>query len=122
MLSEFSVADQQISGARLKRLNRYFPKAIALITGDLYHPDSMRAMSAQEFFRDFDDLFDRFIHKSHLLEITKVAKLEIKKKNTVVEPWPVRLGENATDEDFSILSSSCSHSGCERYVEWKRID
>jgi hypothetical protein len=44
----------------------------------------------------------------------------MKKKNTVIEKWPLRLKKGATKEEFRILHSS-GHVGSERYVEWKRV-
>lgn len=36
-----------------------------------------------------------FMHECQFSEISKQAKLEMKSKNTLVEPWPLRLEENA---------------------------
>jgi len=52
------------------------------------------------------------------------AGLMMKKKNTIVKPWPLRLTLGPEDagaqEEFDLLLSSCS-SGIERYVEWSRV-
>lgn len=52
------------------------------------------------------------------------AGLIMKKKNTVVEPWPLRLTLRPKDvgaqEEFDLFLSSCS-SGVEHYVEWSRM-
>jgi hypothetical protein len=53
----------------------------------------------------------------------KGARLTMKKKNTIVELWPLRLttrpGDIGAQEEFDLLLSSSS-SGVERYVEWSR--
>ena len=52
------------------------------------------------------------------------AGLIIKKKNTIVESWPLRLklrpGDVGAQEEFDLLLSSSS-SGIERYVEWSNV-
>jgi hypothetical protein len=52
------------------------------------------------------------------------AGLMMKKKSTVVEPWPLRLALKQEDvgaqEEFDLLLSSNS-SGVERYVEWSNM-
>ena len=48
----------------------------------------------------------------------------MRKRNTVVEAWPMRLKkkpkEKGADEEFQTLMASCC-TGAERYVEWVRI-
>jgi hypothetical protein len=48
----------------------------------------------------------------------------MKERNTVVEPWPLRLTLKPEDagaqEEFDLLLSSCS-SGVEHHVEWSRM-
>jgi hypothetical protein len=50
--------------------------------------------------------------------------LMMKKRNTVVEPWPLRLTltpeDTAAKEGFDLLLSPCS-SGVEHYVEWLKM-
>ncbi len=81
-------------------------------------PEFIRFMSAEVLFWDFDELFRRFTRESRLDEITKVAGLTMKSKNTIVQPWPMRIKENATQREFDVLLAS-GHVGSERYVEWK---
>jgi hypothetical protein len=53
------------------------------------------------------------------------AGLIMKKKNTIVESWPLRLkaspGDLDAQEEFDLLLSSSS-SGIERYVEWSKTE
>jgi hypothetical protein len=74
---------------------------------------------ARMHFRDFDKFFDRYMQKLEFGNIGRQAGLAMKKKNTVIEKWPLRLKKGATEE-FRILHSS-GHIGSERYVEWKRV-
>ena len=75
-------------------------------------------MCAQGLLWDFDELFNRFKRDCRLDEISKATGLKIKSKNTIVQPWPMRIKENATQCEFNILLAS-SHIGSERYVEWE---
>lgn len=77
-------------------------------------------MNAQVLFRDFDKLFDRFKLDCRLSEISNATNLKMKSKHTIVEPWPLRIKENATQYEFDVLLAS-GHIGSERYVEWESL-
>lgn len=113
--------DQLASPAKMKRMVRYFPGLIGIRQRNPYSPEMIRFAVSQDIFCDHDGLFDRFMQQCGLLEISRKANLEMKTKNTIVEPWPMRLKQDATDTDFRRLCSS-DFIGCERYVEWKKID
>ena len=66
------------------------------------------------------DGFQRFMDECRLEKMGKASGLQMKLKNTIVEPWPIRLKKNATQDEFDVLLAS-SHVGSERYVEWKGI-
>jgi hypothetical protein len=55
----------------------------------------------------------------------KDAGLKMKKKNTIVESWPLRLklrpGDTGAQAEFDLLLSSSS-SGIEHYVEWSNAE
>ena len=87
--------------------------------GSGHCPDLVRFLSAEVLFQNVDDLFDRFKRECHLDEISKVTGLTMESENTIVRPWPMRLGENATQREFDVRFAS-GHTGTERYVEWKR--
>ena len=86
--------------------------------GSRSNPEFIRFMSAEILFRDFDELFSRFKSECRLDEISKATRLKMKSKNTIVQPWPMRIKENATQREFHVLLAS-GHIGSERYVEWK---
>jgi hypothetical protein len=50
--------------------------------------------------------------------------VEVKKENSIVEPWPTRLkrkqGGAWSQHEFNIFLGS-DFSGLERYAEWRRI-
>lgn len=72
-------------------------------------------------FRNFDKPFKQFMYECRFTEISRAAGLKMKAEHTVVEPWPMRLKENATQDEFNTLRAS-SHVGSERYVEWESLD
>lgn len=67
---------------------------------------------------DFDKLFQRYVDKWKMEDLGKMLGMEMKGENTVVDKWPLRLKENATQEHFDLLRAS-AHQGLERYVEWR---
>ncbi|KAI9731728.1 MAG: hypothetical protein M1834_004517 [Cirrosporium novae-zelandiae] len=85
-----------------------------------YNADFLKQMDACVMFRDLDEPFQRYMHECRFRDIGKVAGLEMKSKNTIVQPWPMRLSKNTTQTEFDILQAS-GHSGCERYVEWRSL-
>ena len=101
--------DEVLSPALHDGMARYFPNVNDTFRSNLYAPDSVRKFIAQDMFIDHDGLFDRFMQRCRLLKIAKDANLEMKKKNTIVEPSPMRLGRNSTDRKFSSICSS-SHN------------
>ena len=81
------------------------------------NPRYIRFRSAQVLFRDYDELFSRLCR---LDEISKATALKMKSRNTIVQPWPIRIRNNATQGDFNVLLAS-GHNGSERYVEWEML-
>ena len=103
----------------MQRLRSYMTITRDTVQGrNRSNPDFIRFMSAEILFRDFDDLFRRFECECRLGEICEAARLKMKSKNTIVQPWPMRIQENATRREFQVLLAS-GHIGSERYVEWK---
>jgi hypothetical protein len=82
--------------------------------------DMLKFMNARPMFRDFDELFSRYMRECRFDEISKAAGLKMISKNTIIHPWPMRLKKNATQREFDLLHAS-GHDGSERYVEWKSV-
>ncbi|KAL8772813.1 MAG: hypothetical protein Q9209_002158 [Squamulea sp. 1 TL-2023] len=84
---------------------------------------SIKMMAGKDLVRDYDRIF-AFYMKSVGFEIyARHTGVEMRKQNTVVEAWPMRLkkkpGQKGAKEEFQeLMASSCS--GAERYVEWLR--
>lgn len=106
----------------LDRLRAYIPITRSVEkNSNSSNPDLIRFMSARMLVRDFDELFTRFKSACRLDEITKAMRLKMNSKNTIVQPWPMRITETATQREFDVLLAS-GHVGSERYVEWKLAD
>ena len=89
-----------------------------LLAGRVYDAYLVKFKGACAIFCDYDQAFHRFVHQCRLEETGETAGLEMKLMNTLVEPWPMRLKEDATQDEFDILLGS-GHVGSERYVEWR---
>jgi hypothetical protein len=84
-----------------------------------YNAHYIRLQVAMPMFGDFDTMFRRYMEHCRFSEISALNGLKVKGKNSIVKPWPLRLGKRATKEEFDVLLAS-SHLGSERYVEWER--
>ncbi|KAL8762580.1 MAG: hypothetical protein Q9184_001434 [Pyrenodesmia sp. 2 TL-2023] len=114
--------DQIVSMAEeLTRVRQYMPITPCMLSPDReFSAELLRMLSAREFFRDLDALFERYCRMLGIEGMTQAAGMVMKGKNTVVEKWPMRLGPRATQEEFDKLLASM-HDGSERYVEWQRV-
>ncbi|KAK8232876.1 hypothetical protein HDK77DRAFT_51232 [Phyllosticta capitalensis] len=98
-----------------KRTARYFPQP----------PETMDKRTkwlhsyAGAMFQDWDGLFAHFMRTRGVMAFAVAAGAQPKEENTIIDPWPLRLKENATPEELELAIRS-AHTGEERYVEWKR--
>lgn len=98
----------------------YFPQMREMIHGENeYDADLLKLEGTIMIFWDFDGLWKRYTRDCQLHEVGKVQGMVMKKENTIVSKWPLRLKKNATQAEFCRLQAS-GHTGCERYVEWRR--
>ena len=105
----------------MDRLRSYIPVTRDMVQdGSMSNPGFIKLMSAQGLLWDFDELFSRFIRDCRLDEIGQATGLKMKSKNTIVQPWPMRIKRNATQSEFDVLLAS-GHNGSERYVEWESV-
>jgi len=107
------------SRSEADRLFKYLPFSPAIFQG--ITADSIRLTEVLAMFRDFDKPFKQFMDECRFTEISRAAGLKMKARHTIIEPWPMRLKENATQDEFNTLHAS-SHVGSERYVEWETRD
>lgn len=88
-------------------------------------PDFTLVTDSLNLCGDFDAYFKRFLksadpHKgTSMYDLARQHGMRIKSKHTIIEPWPYRLTEKTTKEEFKVLlsESTCGH---ERYMEFER--
>ena len=83
-------------------------------------PEMIRVSSCYTMFGDFEKAFGTFLKDVWMHKLTKKYAVKIKEKHSVVEPWPLRVTEKTTKEEFE-LKCATSHTGCERYMEFERV-
>ncbi|TVY43017.1 hypothetical protein LOCC1_G004360 [Lachnellula occidentalis] len=106
----------------MDRLKRYLPLDMQLLQrhNHMHNAEFLAFSCAKILVRDFDTLFQRYVDKWKLKYLGNMVGMEMKEENTVVDKWPLRLRENATQEQFDLLHAS-GHQGMERYVEWRFV-
>ena len=105
----------------MNHMRPYMPATPDMIQGsNSFNADFLRFMDARSMFRDFDELFKRYMRECAFDKISKAAGLKMNLKNTIAHPWPMRLKKNATQQEFEFLHAS-GHNGSERYVEWNSV-
>lgn len=88
-------------------------------------PEFVLATNALSLFDDFDLYFNKFLKNADrrigtsMYDLTRQYGMRIKSKHTVVEPWPFRITEKTTKEEFKLLlaENTCGH---ERYLELEK--
>ncbi len=83
-------------------------------------PEMIQISSNYTMFGDFEKAFGTFLKEVRMRELTKKYGMQMKKKHSIVEPWPLRVTEKTTKEEFEIKCATI-HTGCERYVEFERV-
>lgn len=106
----------------LARYVRYLPMPAlrAIRTGDNTDVDNLRFWKMRMEFMDFDAIWDRYDTRRGVDMQAFMAGLEMKKVNTIVKKWPMRLEKDATQEEFQHFIAS-NAPGSARYCEWVRI-
>ncbi|KAI8961484.1 hypothetical protein F5Y11DRAFT_326332 [Daldinia sp. FL1419] len=102
---------------KLEKIMRYMPELM------LPDPANMiKIMMAMSLVQDMDGHFGLYMSVHNCEDTALRVGLQIKAVHTIIEPWPMRIDPEPTDqakEYFALLLSS-SHTGQERYVEWSR--
>ncbi|PQE06221.1 MYND finger family protein [Rutstroemia sp. NJR-2017a BBW] len=104
-----------------QQLLKYMPTSRDSLTNRTHgNADTVKFANALGFFRDYDMLFERFMEECSLEQVSEAAGLRIKKDNTLVGKWPLRLVPGSSQKDFDDILAS-NHTGSERYVEWESM-
>ena len=88
-------------------------------------PDVILVTDALNLFGGFDAYFERFLVKADpklgtfMYNLARQNGMRIKSKHTIIKPWPYRLTDKMTKEEFKVLlsESTCGH---ERYMEFEK--
>lgn len=83
-------------------------------------PEMIRISSCYTMFGDYEKAFGTFLKHVRMHKLTEKYGLKIKEKHSIVEPWPLRVTEKTTKEEFEIRCAN-THTGCERYMELERV-
>ena len=83
-------------------------------------PEMIRISSCYTMFGDFEKAFGTFLKDVQMHKLTKKYGMKIKEKHSIIEPWPFRVTEETTKEEFEIRCAAL-HTGCERYMEFERV-
>lgn len=83
-------------------------------------PEMNRISSCYTMFGDLDKAFRTFLKEVHMQELEKKYGIRIKENHSIIEPWPLKITELATKEEFEIRCASM-RTGCERYLEFEKL-
>ncbi len=89
-------------------------------TSAMKSPEMIRISSCYTMFGDFEKTFGIFLKDVRMHKLAEKYGLKIKEKHSIVEPWPLRVTEETSREEFEVRCAS-THAGCERYVEFERV-
>jgi hypothetical protein len=79
-----------------------------------------RISSCYTMFGDFEKAFRTFLKDVQMHKLTKKYGMKIKEKHSITEPWPFRVTEQTTQEQFDVLCATL-YLGSERYMEFERV-
>jgi len=80
----------------------------------------IRISSCYTIFGDFEKAFGTFLKDVQIYKLMKKYGTTINEKHFIIEPWPFRVTEKTTKEEFGIRCAT-TYTGCERYMESERI-
>ncbi|KAF3032330.1 hypothetical protein E8E12_003854 [Didymella heteroderae] len=111
----------------MKRLERYIPidkSRINLTRGGMNtsaHPDLILRTACYDMFQSWDKYFDMFMDEAKITQFATLYGMVIKKKHTIVQPWPYKIRNQIIKKEFDVLRAS-STTGFERYMELQRLE
>ncbi|KAI6373129.1 hypothetical protein MCOR25_003528 [Pyricularia grisea] len=118
------------ASGQIRKVMQYMDVSVQTMMSSAMFPQSVKMMelltikaaSAVNTACDMDGAFDAYMEMKKFDNIALMNGFEIKKKNTLVDKWPMRFhfgGVTArAKRDFARLTSS-HQTSLERYVEWK---
>lgn len=119
-------SDQQRFRESRALMQRFIPitpmSLMSTITGGTHainSPEMIRISSCYTMFGDLDKAFETFLEDVQMRRLTNKYGMRIKRKHTITNPWPLRVTDKTSKEEFDIRCAS-THTGCERYMEFER--
>lgn len=119
--------DVQSMVSAMKRLEKYIPidkSRMNLTRGGMNtsaHPDLISRTACYDMFKPWDKYFDMFMDEAKITQFATLYGMVIKKKHTIVQPWPYKVRNQTTKKEFDVLRAS-STTGFERYMEFQRLE
>ncbi|KAJ6276567.1 hypothetical protein J3E71DRAFT_187021 [Bipolaris maydis] len=105
-------------------LVQYLPGSLDIVKVLRQGADFYKVWDSRTLALDAENYFQMYMKLQEFESAASRAGLMMKERNTIVEPWPLRLKlkphEVGSQEEFDLLLSSCS-SGIEHYTEWRRL-
>jgi hypothetical protein len=99
-------------------LQNFLPlKPTVAFLGNTHSAELINFNNAHDLLLDNDPAFKRYMEAFHFEELGRTFGVEMKKKHTIINKWPMRLSRRPTKREFEMLYWS-GHQGSERYVEW----
>ncbi|KAF4626461.1 hypothetical protein G7Y89_g11691 [Cudoniella acicularis] len=101
-------SEQRFNESRLL-IQKFIPVTpitlITMIVGGasiMTSPEMIRISSCYTMFGDFEKAFGTFLKDVQIHKLTKKYRIKIKEKHSIIEPWPLRVTEKTTKEEFEI--------------------
>jgi hypothetical protein len=93
---------------------------LSMQSGAMNSPEMIRISSCYTMFGDFDKAFGTFLKEVQMNKLTKKYGMKMREKHVLVKPWPLRITEETTEDEFARRCAT-THVGSERYVEFEKI-
>jgi hypothetical protein len=74
-----------------------------------------------DMFKPWDKYFEMFMDEAKITQFATLYGMAIKKKHTIVQPWPYKIRNRTTKKEFDVLRAS-STTGFERYMEFQGLE
>lgn len=82
------------------------------------NPYFVTRSSCHEMFLDYDKFFEPVLR--HVTTLALESDLQVKRKHSIVEPWPYSVKPRITKDEFEVQMAS-GLMGYERYMELERV-
>ncbi|KAF2797239.1 hypothetical protein K505DRAFT_358599 [Melanomma pulvis-pyrius CBS 109.77] len=86
---------------------------------NMLKPEIVRIASTIGMFGDFDGFFTKFLSEVSMPTLARASGVRIKKSQTIINPWPFRVTDTTTKEEFQQMCND-STTGHERYMEFEK--